>query len=50
MNDKGQRICYTYGSTEHLALYHRKEKDDKGDTEQKRPGIHIVKTADQKKG
>ena len=34
MNDKGQRICFTCGSTEHLAWYHRKDKkDDKGDTE-----------------
>jgi hypothetical protein len=43
-NDKGQRICYTCGSTEHLAGYHKKDKkDDKGDTERK-PGVQVVRT------
>ena len=44
VNDKGQQICYTCGSTEHLAGYHKKDKkDDKGDTE-KKPGVHVVRT------
>ena len=43
MNEKGQRICFTCGSTEHLVWHHKKDKDDKGDTEQKRPGVHVVK-------
>jgi hypothetical protein len=47
-NEKGERICFTCGSTEHLANYHK--KDDKGDTEKKKPGVHIVKTASRKKG
>jgi hypothetical protein len=48
LNDKGQRICFTCGSTEHIASYH--EKDDKGDTEQKKPGVHVVRTTGRKKG
>ena len=44
MNDKGQQICFTYSSTEHLTAYHKKDKkDDKGDTE-KKPGVHAVRT------
>ena len=30
-NEKGERICYIYGSTGHLANFHK--KDDKGDAE-----------------
>ena len=50
VNNKGQRICFTCGSTEHLAWHHKKDKDDKGDTEQKRPGVHVVKIVGQKRG
>lgn len=42
-DDKGDRICYTCGSTEHLARYHK--KDDKGDAGQKKPGVHVVRAA-----
>src|ERR1044072_6737677 len=31
INDKGERICYVYGSTEHRAFYHRKNNKDKAD-------------------
>ncbi|EED18971.1 gag/polymerase/env polyprotein, putative [Talaromyces stipitatus ATCC 10500] len=47
-NEKGERICFTCGSTEHLANYYK--KDDKGDTEKKKPSVRIVKTASRKKG
>jgi len=50
INEKGQRIYFTYGSTEHLAWHHKKDKDDKGDTEQKRLGVHVVKIVGQKRG
>jgi hypothetical protein len=54
-NENGQRVCYTCGSTEHLSSYHKRDnhhrKDDKGDTEQKKPGVHVVKaTSGRKKG
>ena len=41
-NDKGERICFTCGSTSHLASFHK--KDDKDNTDEKKPGVHIVKT------
>ena len=47
-NDKGERICYTCGSTEHMSGYHK--KDDKGGAEQKKPGVHAVRTTGRKKG
>ena len=44
-NEKGERICFTYGSTEHTLWYHRKDKkDDKVGTDQKKPGIYVVYT------
>ena len=43
-NEKGERICFVCGSTEHLALFHKK-KDDKEDTGDKKPGVHVVRTA-----
>jgi len=56
VNDKGQRICYVCGSTEHRAFHHKGkrdekgEKDDKGDTEQRKPGVHVVKIVGQRNG
>ncbi|EED12060.1 gag/polymerase/env polyprotein, putative [Talaromyces stipitatus ATCC 10500] len=47
-NEKGERICFTCGSTEHLANYHK--KDNKRDTEKKKLSVYIVKTASRKKG
>ena len=47
-NEKGERICFTCGSTQYLANYHK--KDNKGDTKKKKLGVHIVKIASQKKG
>jgi len=48
INDRGQRTCYTCGSTEHLARYHKEKKDDERDTEQRKPGVHAIKTVGQK--
>ena len=49
VNDKGERICYICGSTEHLVRYHK--KDDKGDSEQKdKPRVHVLTTGGRKKG
>ena len=49
-NEKGERIYYIYRSTGHLANFHK--KDDKGDAEQKKPSVHVVKapTTNRKKG
>ena len=47
-NEKGERICYTCGSTEHLSNYHK--KDDKDSPEQRKPGVHVVRTTSRRKG
>ncbi|EED13485.1 retrovirus polyprotein, putative [Talaromyces stipitatus ATCC 10500] len=47
-NKKGEQICFTCGNTEHLANYYK--KDDKRDTEKKKPSVRIIKIASRKKG
>jgi hypothetical protein len=47
-NERGERICYTCGNTGHLASFHK--KDDKGNPEPKKPGVHVVRTTGRKKG
>ena len=45
-NDKGRKICFTYRSTKHFANFH---KDDKSNSEQKKPNVHAIRTT-RKKG
>ena len=46
LNEKGERICYVCGSTEHLAGYHKKDNGTGArGTNQKKPGVSIVRTA-----
>jgi hypothetical protein len=41
-NNKGERIYYTCRSTKHMSGYHK--KDNKGGAEQKKLGVHTVRT------
>lgn len=53
-NDKGERICFICGSTEHLSGHHKRDDGNSTlskDPEQKKPGIHVVQaTEGRKKG
>jgi len=48
-NEKGERICFTCGSTEHTSWYHKKENKVDENTEGKKPSVHVVKTTTSRK-